>query len=303
MPILCIRDKDGNFVSIPAIKGDDGKSAYEQAKEGGYNGTEEEFIAFLNGLLSSAAAQASLDDDVITEIQNTLNAHTSNKANPHVVTASQTGAIPAAYYASDDLNTELQQGGNKMTVCNYHSGTLNTPYKEGLTVFAHGMVITNANSNQYGTQLCLPSGASEMFVRSLSGNGVSQWIKVIDTEWRNNMYHELYNNIKPSMLKMAIGSYKGTNTYGISKPNTLTFDFVPLFVLVGKRGTTNINSGGTFIWINPGTTLNFLNNGSTYWCYPSLEGTTLSWYNTESQVYQLNSSSYDYDYIAWGVEQ
>jgi hypothetical protein len=162
------------------------------------------------------------------------------------------------------------------------------------------MVITNAHSEQYGTQLCLPSGSAEMFVRSLSGNGVSQWVKAIDTEWRNNMYHELYNNIKPAMIRIAIGSYKGTNTYGISKPNTLTFEFVPKFVIVSKRGTTNINSGGTFIWINPGTTLNFLNNGSTYWCYPSLDGTTLSWYNTESQVYQLNSSSYDYDYMAWG---
>lgn len=50
MPILQIRDKDGKFVAIPAIKGDEGKSAYEQAKEGGYKGTEKEFIAILNGL-------------------------------------------------------------------------------------------------------------------------------------------------------------------------------------------------------------------------------------------------------------
>lgn len=50
MGILNIRDKDGKFVSIPAING---KSAYEQAKEGGYKGTEKEFVSLLNGLTGS----------------------------------------------------------------------------------------------------------------------------------------------------------------------------------------------------------------------------------------------------------
>lgn len=291
MPILHIRDENGNFIPIPAISGKDGKSAYEQAVEGGFQGTEEEFIALLNGLISAQINPISTEEPE----------HYSDFNNPHKVTAKQTGAIPEVYYASNDLNAELQQGGNKMTVCNYHSGTLNTPYKDGLTVFAHGMVITNACSEQYGTQMCMPSGCSEIFIRSLSGEGVSQWVKAVDAEWRNNMYHELYNNIKPAMLKVASGSYKGTNTYGTKNPNTLTFDFVPLFVVVAKRGTSNIQSGGTFIWIYPGTTLNFINNGSTYWCYPTLTDKTFSWYNAESASYQLNSSSYDYDYIAWGV--
>lgn len=53
MPILRIRDENGNFIPIYAIRGDDGKSAYEQAKEGGYKGTEEEFVARLNDLTGS----------------------------------------------------------------------------------------------------------------------------------------------------------------------------------------------------------------------------------------------------------
>ena len=39
MPILHIRDENGNFIPITAIRGAEGKSAYEQAKEGGYKGT------------------------------------------------------------------------------------------------------------------------------------------------------------------------------------------------------------------------------------------------------------------------
>lgn len=43
MAILRVRDENGNSVEIPAIIGPAGKSAYEYAKDGGYNGTEEEF--------------------------------------------------------------------------------------------------------------------------------------------------------------------------------------------------------------------------------------------------------------------
>lgn len=49
MPVLYIRGEDGKFVPIPALQGE---SAYDQAKKGGYGGTEEEFIAFLNGVLN-----------------------------------------------------------------------------------------------------------------------------------------------------------------------------------------------------------------------------------------------------------
>ena len=41
--VLRVRDKDGNVIDIPSIKGADGKSAYQSAVDGGYKGTEEEF--------------------------------------------------------------------------------------------------------------------------------------------------------------------------------------------------------------------------------------------------------------------
>ena len=43
IPILRLKDADGNVVPVPAIQGADGKSAYEFALEGGYTGSEEEF--------------------------------------------------------------------------------------------------------------------------------------------------------------------------------------------------------------------------------------------------------------------
>ena len=52
MAILRIKDESDNIYSIPSIKGDkgdNGKSAYQYAQDGGFTGTEEEFA---NGLAS-----------------------------------------------------------------------------------------------------------------------------------------------------------------------------------------------------------------------------------------------------------
>lgn len=56
MSILKIRDENGNVIEIPALKGDDGKSAYEYAREGGYTGTEEEFKAKMAEEIRSIAS-------------------------------------------------------------------------------------------------------------------------------------------------------------------------------------------------------------------------------------------------------
>lgn len=305
IPVLKIKDANGNLIPINAIRGEagaNGKSAYEQAKDGGYKGTEAEFIAILNGLTNTGDAE-----------------HYSDFNNPHKVTAEQTGALPIHYPTSTDLNTEITMGGNRSAIHCYNEQTLNTPYKEMETDCTHGMVITNAHSPQYATQMCMPSGESAIYTRTLNGQGISKWVRVANTndlsnytlygeynEFKQTVIHSFTNtdsrvtSLEEKSLKIATGSYRGTGTYGTKNPCTLTFEFVPKFVIVCRRDETNCTNGYTFFWINPATTINFNNNGSTYWCYPSLNGTTFSWYNTESSAYQLNHTNYDYDYIAWG---
>ena len=69
IPVLKIKDEKGNLIPINALRG---ASAYEQAQEGGYKGTKEEFFAFLNGLTNDAS-------------------HYTNTDNPHGVTKEQVG--------------------------------------------------------------------------------------------------------------------------------------------------------------------------------------------------------------------
>lgn len=60
MPILRVRDSNGNFVVVPGIIGPrgpqgQGLSAYDAAKEAGYTGTEEEFNAALADIENKAS--------------------------------------------------------------------------------------------------------------------------------------------------------------------------------------------------------------------------------------------------------
>lgn len=73
--VLYIKDKNGNFVGINALRGVPGKSAYEQAVEGGYEGSENEFNVVI----------ANLKD---------LQTHITNFGNPHETTAEDVGALP-----------------------------------------------------------------------------------------------------------------------------------------------------------------------------------------------------------------
>lgn len=114
---LYIRDKDGNFVGIPAISGADGKSAYEQAVEGGYGGTEEEFIRALASLGGEYALQLANSD---------YDDHIASKNNPHGVTAAQVGALPTtggimsgSVKWNDGKTTVIGQGDGNFIIRNY----------------------------------------------------------------------------------------------------------------------------------------------------------------------------------------
>ena len=104
---LKIRDKDGKWVGIPAISGADGKSAYEQAKEGGYAGTEEQFIQTLATL--SGVSPVQLAENAEYE------EHITDKNNPHEVTVEQVGAIPELIGNSVNVKMKFLLGDhNKM---------------------------------------------------------------------------------------------------------------------------------------------------------------------------------------------
>lgn len=232
MSVLKIRDENGNFIPIKTIQGE---SAYEQAKAGGYLGTEEEFIRALASLGGEYALQT---------INDGYDEHIDDRNNPHKVNAKQVGAIPEEYYLSNDLNAELTQGGNKMTVCYYNSATLNTPRAEGLTDYAHGMVITNAHTEQYGTQFCLPSGDNSIYLRRCNKLGITPWSKLSYEDIEAKFDKTLQKT--GGTLSGALNVNKSTNwgQYVISSPKGYyrSFEADDLRIRLDARDETDTNN-------------------------------------------------------------
>lgn len=54
IPVIRIRDEDGSWIEIPALRG---KTAYEYAVEKGYTGSEEEFAERMNDIASAPNAE------------------------------------------------------------------------------------------------------------------------------------------------------------------------------------------------------------------------------------------------------
>jgi hypothetical protein len=90
-------------------------------------------------------------------------------------------------------------------------------------------------------------------------------------------------------IRHAGGSYIGTDTYGESNPNSLTFDFEPVLVFVFQA------SGGLSAILAP--TIASGNNGGTV---VRLEGRTVYWYSTSASG-QSNVNGTEYKFVAVGI--
>lgn len=105
-------------------------------------------------------------------------------------------------------------------------------------------------------------------------------------------------------LKIAVGSYAGSGTFGQANPKTLTVGFKPKYVriLCTEKGVVNhfysleaiSGVSGATIYGNYANssfqkpvTLTWLDNG-------------ISWYSTENATYQMNNTDFVYYYMMLG---
>lgn len=103
-----------------------------------------------------------------------------------------------------------------------------------------------------------------------------------------------------SRAKITQGSYVGTGTYGESNPNTLTFDFIPKFVLVLCEDSSFHKA---LIMLNP-SRYGICSAGSSGYYPVTWSAKTVSWYydgGTGGEVLQqMNSDKKTYHYTAIG---
>lgn len=105
-----------------------------------------------------------------------------------------------------------------------------------------------------------------------------------------------------NFARMETGSYIGTGKYGADNPNSLTFKFVPKFVLIFWAENGSPNNAMAFLSAYGG--ISYQPGGSNgQWFYASeievkITGTAITWYASSLQI-QMNSSA-KYQYLAIG---
>ena len=290
MPTLFVRDKNGNFVPIPAIRGEDGKSAYEQAVEGGFQGSEEEFIALLGSLANNAIN--ALSDD--SEIMDLLNAHISSTGNPHQTKAEDINALPTSGGTiQGDVNIH-NSNHPSLKVGVDGNNTLNLFYTQNKTVDLYNW------TNGEPTTISL-------------GNVNSMLLRDVCKLWVGAKDYQIYGDHNAEALgigKIATGTYVGTGTGGAANPTILTFPFPPKVVFISIEGKTDrcdatlpLVHGSRIGLVYSATSSNW----STHSTYPL----NLVWEgNTLAMTYTLNSTSVDqrqlnisdatYKWVIWG---
>lgn len=106
--------------------------------------------------------------------------------------------------------------------------------------------------------------------------------------------------------KLAMGTYVGNGKYGAANPNTITFDFEPKFLIVQRQIsavlTTTSNNYlhlNTLIAMRPLQYYYF--TGSINACAElTWNGKSVSWFNTNSDLWQLNKQDVVFNYLALG---
>ena len=107
--------------------------------------------------------------------------------------------------------------------------------------------------------------------------------------------------------KIETGSYVGTGEYGAANPNTLTFGFVPKFLIIAAiyeyPSRTDYRS---FAFLGPYG--GFASPENQYWdgspqylnsVFAEVSGNTISWYKNNAK-YQMNDPKSTYFYVAIG---
>lgn len=109
--------------------------------------------------------------------------------------------------------------------------------------------------------------------------------------------------LEAGCAKAATGSYTGTGTYGISNPNSLTFDFNPQLLFVwGVTADTSDSSKIFNMIIFCGSAVSITCRNSDYISRATVtcSESTVSWYSTNDAALQGNYRNTTYKYLAIG---
>ena len=197
-------------------------------------------------------------------------------------------------------------GGNSKRIANFNGSAsrwwLRSPYIKDTnnvwTVYPNGSLDVRGASSPNGIRpaLILPSTFA-IYIDSSGNIYTEQEYETKITDVLGNLISIPVDQIKDG-VKIAVGSYTGTGTYGSSNPNSLTFAFEPKLVFIGLKDQRPpvcafaISGQTTF------SKTNVDSSSQTNRC--SFSGNSFTWYNEIDADIQFNIFNRTYCYVAIG---
>ena len=96
--------------------------------------------------------------------------------------------------------------------------------------------------------------------------------------------------------RIAYGTYTGSGGYGSGSPNSLTFDFTPLLVVVGNTEGTDYVAWPTVMIRGADSH----GDSDQQRIYITWNDRSISWYNPSHPSYQNNVKGRQYNYVVIG---
>ena len=214
-----------------------------------------------------------------------LHASTHGSSGSDPITLTAIGAAAATHqHAAGDIN----------------SGTLDAARLPTVPLTKGGTGQTTAAKALYA----LINGSSTL---AYSGAAAGDFLPLLDTSATTGKKISLENLINYMQLlggvpKIATGSYTGTGTYGADNPCSLTFPFVPKLVVLSNASTYSTDTSGLLVMVagsNMALSLDESNQSTTSRISLTWGTDSVSWHTT-SAARQMNTSSRNYHYVAFG---
>lgn len=108
-------------------------------------------------------------------------------------------------------------------------------------------------------------------------------------------------DVEADGVKIEVGSYVGTGTYGSANKNSLTFAFKPKLVIVQATSSSNDYAKfGLFVFGAPGISVGIPSANKENFLNAEWGEASLLWYYDHDYINQLNISGVQYNYVAIG---
>jgi len=251
-----------------------------------FNGLTETLDTALHGVAVSAEAAQAAADSEAADRQAAVAAEATAREN--AVTAEAT----ARENADAALRTAVDGKQAKLTGAATTIAASNLTASRALVSNASGKVAVSAVT---ATELGYLDGVTSAVQTQLNGKAASS----------HTHAQSAITGLTAALAavpKIAVGTYTGTGTYGVSNKNTLTFSFPPKIIFILLEALTGNAIGATFLSGMTKYADNSTNSATTGAKLAlSWSGNSVTWYCTENSAdRQFNGKDCVYHYLAIG---